>query len=121
MFYFYRLHPAGLAVTVNAADERKGNGRPARADTLLDHVFVTTFLTAPARLTLHSGATQRSFDLSAGVQHVSMPFASGAQRFVLQRAGKTLLDKTGEHEITATDGSSRFNYFAGSATNERRQ
>jgi hypothetical protein len=73
-------------------------------------------LTAPAQLTLHSGATSKNFDLPAGVHHVSMPFAPGTQRFVLQRKGASIFDKTGEHEISATDGASRFNTFSGSAT-----
>jgi len=116
LFYFYRLHPASVPVTVNAADESKGRGRPTGADALLDHVFVTTFLTAPAQLALHSGGTSKLFDLPAGVHHVSMPFAPGTQRFVLQRNGASVFDKTGEHEISATDGASRFNTFSGSAT-----
>ncbi len=114
IFYFYRLHPASLPVTVNASDETKGKGRPGGADKLLDNVFVTAFLTAPAQLTIHSGATEKTFDLPAGAQHISMPFAPGVQRFVLQRQGKILFDKIGEHEISATDGAGRFNYFAGS-------
>jgi hypothetical protein len=116
LFYFYRLHPASVPVTVNAADESKGRGRPQGADALLDHLFVTTFLAAPAQLTLHSGATSQTFDVPAGVHHVSMPFAPGTQRFVLQRNGASIFDKTGEHEISATDGASRFNTFSGSAT-----
>jgi len=116
LFYFYRLHPASLPVTVNAADDRKGTGRPAKADALLDHVFVTLFLASPAQLTIYSGASEKKFDLNAGVQHVSMAFAAGAQRFVLRRAGRIVFDKTGEHEISVSDGSRRFNYFAGSAT-----
>ena len=54
-------------------------------------------------------------DLPAGVQHVSMPFEPGAQRFVLQRDGVPVFDKTGEHDISRTDGASRCNYSAGSA------
>lgn len=115
LFYFYRLHPASLPVTVNLTDEVKGKGRPGNADLLLDNVFVTLFLTQPAQLFIHSGTTEKTFDLPAGAQHVSTPFAPGAQRFILRREGKVIFDKTGEHEISATDGSSRFNYFAGAA------
>jgi hypothetical protein len=53
--------------------------------------------------------------VSAGVDDVEMPFQPGAQRFVLTRHGKTVIDKTGEKPIQATDTSSRFNYFAGEA------
>jgi hypothetical protein len=115
LFYFYRLHPASLPITVNPADEAGGHGRPVGADALLDHLFVTVFLTAPAQLSLHSGSSSKVFDLPAGVHHVSMPFESGIQRFVLQRGGKPVFDKTGEHEISRTDGASRCNVFSGSA------
>ena len=115
LFYFYRLHPASLPITVNPADETGGHGRPQGADALLDHLFVTVFLTAPAQLTLHSGDTSKVFDLPAGVHHVSMPFASGIQRFVLQRDGRPVFDKTGEHEISSTDAATRCNVFSGSA------
>jgi hypothetical protein len=115
LFYFYRLHPATLPITVNPADEAAGHGRPIGADALRDHLFVTAFLTAPAQLTLHSGAASKTFDLPAGVQHVSMPFEPGIQRFVLQRDGLPVFDKTGEHEISLTDDASRCNTFSGSA------
>jgi hypothetical protein len=116
IFYFYRLHPAALPVTVDPSDATKGTGLPANASSLLDRVFVTLFLTQAAQLTVWSGSLQKDFELPAGVRHVSTPFAPGAQRFLLRRDGKVLLDKTGEHGISPTDGASRFNYFAGSAT-----
>lgn len=115
LFYFYRLHPKGLDATVEAEDASKGRGRPAGADNLIDNVFVTTFLKAPAQLLITSGARRQAFTVSAGVHHVSMPFAPGPQHFVLRRGGQTILDKTGEHQISATDASSRFNYFSGGA------
>jgi glucan endo-1,3-alpha-glucosidase len=115
LFYFYRLHPARLPITVNPADETGGRGSPQGADSLLDHLFVTMFLTAPAQLSLHSGATSKTYDLPAGVHHVSMPFEPGTQRFVLQRDGKPVFDKIGEHEISRTDAASRCNFFSGSA------
>ena len=97
------------------ADESGGHGRPQGADSLLDHLFVTVFLTAPAQLSLHSGSTTKKFELPAGVHHVSTPFSPGVQRFVLRRKGATVLTKKGEHEISRKDGTSRDNYFAGSA------
>ena len=115
LFYFYRLHPAALPITVKMADESGGHGRPQGADSLLDHLFVTVFLTAPAQLSLHSGPTTKKFELPAGVHHVSTPFKPGVQRFVLRRNGATILTKKGEHEISRKDGTSRDNYFAGSA------
>ncbi len=114
IYYFYRLHPKKLE-GVNKPGY-KGTDHPSGWKVLEDDVYVTTFLTAPARLTIHSGSTVKSFDLPAGVRHVRLPFAAGPQRFVLERDGAMLIDKTGEHEISATDAWGNFNYFAGGAT-----
>jgi hypothetical protein len=113
IFYFYRLHPKKLE-GINKPGY-KGTDRPIGWKALEDDVYVTTFLTAPAKLTIYTGGTNQSFDLPAGVHHVRLPFAPGPQRFVLQREGKILIDKTGEHEISATDAWGNFNYFAGGA------
>ena len=113
--YFYRLHPQSLPSRIKPGEDPLG--RPGGADALEDSVFATCFLKAPARLTIHSGATSQTFDLAAGVHHVSMPFALGPQRFVLERDGQPILDKLGEHEITQ-DTWSDFNVFAGSAEGE---
>jgi hypothetical protein len=123
LYYFYRLHPRSVAAKVNSLIPMKSvagmadalSGAPSGANELQDKVFVSCFLRAPAKLTISSGKAQQAFDLDSGVQHVSMPFAPGKQRFVLARNGATIFDKTGEHEISATDRSSNFNYFAGSA------
>ncbi len=117
-FYFYRLHPKGIEVSVDPGAPTKGVGRPAGADGLLDDVFVTLFLTAPAELTIESGTQRQVFPVSAGVQHFAMPFSPGKQHFVLRRAGRIVLDKTGEHEISVADASSRFNTFAGAMQQE---
>ena len=106
LYYAYRLHPKTATV---------GGKRPGGADRLTDEVFVSLFLTAPARLTVRSGAEEKSFDAGAGVTHLSLPFEPGPQRFVLTRGGETVLDKTGEHEISAADAWGNFNLFAGSA------
>lgn len=57
----------------------------------------------------------RAFIVPAGVQHVSMPFALGAQQFTLTRNGRMVKDKTGEHEVADRQGKTRYNYFAGEA------
>lgn len=117
LYYFYRLHPRDLKATVNASDDKKGVGQPYGAANLVDMVFVTAYLKDAATLTITSGNQTQKMELKAGVQQVEMPFGVGPQRFVLERGGKIIFDKTGEHEISATDTSSRFNYFAGSASN----
>lgn len=113
--YSYRLHSKALAGVRKPGGSNPATARPAGADKLADDVFVSAFLTAPGRLTVHSGGTQRSFDLGEGLSHVSMPFAPGRQRFVLTRGGETVLDKTGEHEIPASGAWGNFNLFAGEA------
>ncbi len=104
-YYSYRQHPKSVSA----------EKLPGGAVKLADEVFVSLFLTAPARLTVHSGANEKCFDVSNGVTHLSMPFAPGAQRFVLTRGSETVIDKTGEQEISATDAWGNFNIFAGEA------
>lgn len=113
--YAYRLHPQSVQGRIKPGEETLG--RPSRAEALQDNVFVMCLLKAPAQLTIHSGETAQTFDLAAGVHHLAMPFALGRQRFVLQRDGKTLIDRTGEHEIT-NETWSNFNVFAGSARSD---
>ncbi|NCO34001.1 MAG: glycoside hydrolase family 71 [Armatimonadetes bacterium] len=117
-FYFYRLHPKDVPGTVKIGQEQKG--RPSHADSLVDDVFVTAFLRSPARLIIDSGGTRQQFQLRRGVHHVSMPFAPGKQRLVVERKGHVLIDKTGEREISATDGWGNFNYFGGAAVAPKR-
>lgn len=112
VFYAYRLHPKEVEGRIKPGEHKLG--RPRGADELKDSVFVTALLTAPARLTIHSGDSTQAFELEAGVRHAEMPFQLGSQRFVLTRGAEVIIDKTGEHEITS-DGWSNFNVFAGSA------
>lgn len=115
--YTYRLHPKHLEhPRKNPRTQEDELARPSHADRLREDVFATVFLAEDAVLTIHSGDTQKSFPLAAGVTHVSMPFQIGAQRFVLTRNNAVLIDKTGEFEISATDTSSNFNVFSGAAS-----
>jgi len=113
-YYFYRLHPKNLegCVDPGCAD----HGRPHHANELEDRIFATLFLAQPARLTITCGNQQQTFELAAGVRHVSLPMVAGTPRFILERHGRILIDKTGEQTISATDSWSNFNYFSGSAT-----
>jgi len=116
LFYFYRTEPKAAGGKQFAANEtQRGIKAISGADGLEDSVFVTCLLTRPARLTIRSGGTVRAFVVPAGVQHVSMPFALGAQQFTLTRNRHVVKDKTGEHEIADRQGETRYNYFAGEA------
>ncbi len=116
LFYFYRTEPKAAAGKQLAPGEiQRGLKTISGADALEDNVYVTCFLTKPARLTIHSGDTSRAFIVPAGVQHITLPFSLGSQRFTLTRNGRVVLQKTGEHEIADRQGETRYNYFSGEA------
>ncbi|HNX35434.1 MAG TPA: endo-1,3-alpha-glucanase family glycosylhydrolase [Kiritimatiellia bacterium] len=121
LYYFYRTHPNNVPALRRPKASVSEISLPGGAANLKDNVHATMFLTAPARLTIHSGDTVRSFEVAAGVHHVAMPFAPGLQRFVLTRRGATLIEKTGEHAISPTDTWGNFNLFAGEARPAPRQ
>jgi hypothetical protein len=114
LFYFYRLNPlrperAGWLATRDAST-------PPRAQAPLStQVHVSVFLKAPAVLAVLLPGSVTRFDVPAGVTHVSADSRAGTPRFVLQRHGKTVIDKTGEQAITDDDFSGAYNYFSGSA------
>lgn len=120
--YTYRLHPKHLLhPRKNPRTQEDEVARPSHADRLRENVYATVFLAEAAELTIHSGETQDRFPLKGGVTHVSMPFQTGPQRFVLTRNGEVLIDKTGEFEISATDTSSNFNVFSGAVSRPRKK
>ena len=116
VFYFYRPEPKSAVGKLSSAEAQRGLQKIDGAQQLQDKIFVSAFLSAPARLTILSGQTAQRFDLAAGVQHVSMAYALGAQRLRLERGGKVLWEKTTEHEVKERGGESKYNYFAGEAT-----
>jgi hypothetical protein len=113
LYFFYRLHPRDRDATI-AFDGMLGTGKPRGARELKDSVFVTLMLKEPASLVISSGSSKERFDVPAGVSNVSMPFELGPQRFRLERRSNTVLDASGP-EISGSDTSGRFNYFAGEA------
>lgn len=114
--YSYRLFPKHLAAPVNPRDPASPLSRPRGADLLDDKVYVTLFAKAAGQLTVHSGSSACAYRVKAGVNNFEMFFNPGAQRFVFERRGAVVIDKTGEHVISATDVSSDFNCFSGYAT-----
>ena len=113
LFYAYRPHPAATPGHKSPTDPAQA--RPGGADRLRDDVFVTCYLAAPATLHVDSGDAQYTVELEAGVQHLSRPFRPGPQRFRLVRAGRSVLDKTGELPISDAEAFGNFNMFAGQA------
>jgi len=72
-------------------------------DDVHDLIYLDTFLTAPAKLSVEVGDVRKSFDLPAGVGHAELPLTPGVPRVTLRRpvSGKdTLLaDVTGRKLI----------------------
>ena len=110
LYYFYRLHSKDLDGRRKPKEDLPA--RPGGADRLLDAIWVTCYLTAPATLTMTCGEVTETRELAAGPNDLRLPFAVGTPRFVLQRDGQVMLDLTGEHAI-GTDTATNFNYFAG--------
>lgn len=62
---------------------------------LIDSIFVTTLLTAPATLRVISGGVTTDTAVGSGMVHTRVPFNTGTQIIRLIR-GSTLIDLTGE-------------------------
>ena len=72
-------------------------------DDVNDSIYVTTFLRAPAGLTVAIGQTRQTSAQPAGISHAAIPFEPGVPRFTLHRAGKLLLDVVGRKQIIAKE------------------
>lgn len=68
-------------------------------DDVQDRVYATTFLTAPAELSIELGGETHRFQQPAGVAHVDVPMAGGTPRFKLARDGKELTAFVGRKQI----------------------
>jgi glucan endo-1,3-alpha-glucosidase len=68
-------------------------------DDVQDKLYATTFLTAPAELTVELGGKTHRFQQPAGVAHVNVPMAAGTPRFKLARGGKELASFVGRKQI----------------------
>jgi glucan endo-1,3-alpha-glucosidase len=117
LFYFYRLNPVGQ-VPQPRSNANDASTPPRALEPLSSQIHVSVFLIAPAVLMVSlvslPGSVTR-FDVPAGITHISANAGAGMPRFVLQRRGKTIIDKAGEQAITADDFSGGYNYFSGSA------
>lgn len=68
-------------------------------DDVSDAIYVTTFLTAPAKLTIKTSATLHTMDMPAGIGHAEVPLAPGTPYFSLSRGGDNLFEVTGRKQI----------------------
>lgn len=90
LFYFYRPHPKDATAT---RDDRPVTSRLGE---VTDTLYLTTLLTAPAELCVNSGDTQTRHSVTAGLQHLRVPFVPGPQRFELTRHGERILTAQGD-------------------------
>ncbi len=91
LFYAYRTHSQSLVATNdNRPPVGIGNGP------IGDDIYVTTALTAPAKLRVESGSSSTEFDVPAGIAHTKTPFHVGKQSFSLSRDGAKLAAVDGE-------------------------
>jgi len=68
-----------------------------------DLVYLDTFLTAPATLTVQLGGKAHKFEMPAGVGRASVPVAPGTPRLKLERGGKVLAETIGRRQILGPD------------------
>ena len=81
-------------------------------DDVGDFVYVTTFLTAPASVSVRVGGTGRTFSMPAGISHAELPLVAGVPRVSLHRGGKVLARVIGRKLIVdkATKRNSPYGY-----------
>ncbi len=85
-------------------------------DDLLDRVYFSTFLTAPAKLTVNLAGKKKSFEMPAGLSHGEIPLEPGVPAFTLERGGKAIIDVVGRRRIIdkATEINSPLGYHRNS-------
>jgi glucan endo-1,3-alpha-glucosidase len=110
MVYFYRTSPQAAV----ASDDPLGPITQFYGD-VLDDVYVTTLLTAPATLTVNSGGNVQTFSLNAGINQIQTPFNLGTQSFTLTRNGSTVISLRGNQDIIADPSFYNFFYTTGFA------
>jgi formylglycine-generating enzyme required for sulfatase activity len=83
-------------------------------DDVEDLIYVDTFLTAPATVTVQLAGKDHRFDLPAGVGHAEVPMSAGVPHLILERDKKIVADVVGRKEIIdkATERNSFLGYHA---------
>lgn len=80
-------------------------------DDALDQIYVTTFLTAPADLSVRVGPYTKTFAMPAGIHSQWLPLIPSVPRLTLERDGRVLADVVGRRLIIgeATKENSPYN------------
>jgi formylglycine-generating enzyme required for sulfatase activity len=81
-------------------------------DDVEDLVYIDTFLTAPATVTVQLGKARVSRAMPAGIGHLEVPMAPGVPRVTLVRGKATLADVLGRKQIidAPTEANSQLGY-----------
>ncbi|MFP4029290.1 MAG: endo-1,3-alpha-glucanase family glycosylhydrolase [Candidatus Brocadiia bacterium] len=78
-------------------------------DDATDELFVTSFLTDPATLTVEIAGKKHTCEMPAGAGHARVPLKAGLPRFSLSRNGKQLLDFAGRKRIINRETQTKLN------------
>lgn len=98
LFYAYRTHSYKLIAKMDNRTPPKIIEGP-----IADNIYITTALTAPARLQVVSGGVTTQYDLSAGISQTTVPFQAGSQSFSLWRHGVKITAVDGEPVVDSID------------------
>ena len=99
LFYSYRTHRSNLIAKMDNRTPPKIVAGPTG-----DDIYITTALTAPARLQVVSGAVTTQYNLPAGLNQTTViPFQVGSQSFSLWRDGVKIAATDGEPVVDSID------------------
>lgn len=97
VFFFYRTHPNdALATDDKAACALGPIPRDQKWGVVSDVIYVTTALTKPGVLRVHTGGVVHEIPVPAGINSVDIPFETGHQTFEILRDNKVLAHISGE-------------------------
>lgn len=90
LFYCYRTSSRNLIAEADKRPPVRFGNPPAT-----DDIYLTTALTAPAKLRVVSGDQTAEFDVPAGIAQTTVPFHPGPQVFSLWRGGREIVSAKG--------------------------
>ncbi|KAK5998867.1 Mutanase [Cladobotryum mycophilum] len=105
--YWYRPTPRQAQCTNDPL------GIPRGAELMDDLVFVSTLLTQPAQLTVHSGGQTKTVNAPAGINTFNFTMGVGKQSFSVVRNGKQILGGDSKKDVTNSCQKYNFNAYVG--------
>ncbi|KAL1412022.1 hypothetical protein Q8F55_003019 [Vanrija albida] len=106
-----RPHPAAATASNDAV------GRPTNWGWTNDNLYAVVLTTAPATVTLTSGATTQTFEVGAGLSKLKLASAPGGIGGSVSRNGNTVVQYSSGSAFQYTENpvTYNYNYFVGSA------